>query len=103
MTLLLFLDAAGFALCVCWPVGRYGDEWKGVSEQPTLVLKTKRLLLQFTPESVEQYEWNMMSSPKRFAQVRQSLAMPPQPRTPPPQPNCRSKPIQFLLSTVLSA
>mmetsp|Transcript_27 Transcript_27/g.58 ORF Transcript_27/g.58 Transcript_27/m.58 type:complete len:446 (+) Transcript_27:177-1514(+) len=47
---------------------QYGDEWKGVSEQPTLLLKTKRLLLQFTPESVEQYEWKMMSSPKRFVQ-----------------------------------
>jgi len=46
----------------------YGNEWVGVSDQPTFLLKAKRLFLQFTPEKVERYEWNMMSNPKRFVQ-----------------------------------
>jgi phosphatidylserine synthase 2 len=47
---------------------KYGNKWVGVSSQPTLLLKAKRLFLQFTPESVEVYEWNMLSNPKRFMQ-----------------------------------
>ena len=47
---------------------RYGDEWVGVSSQPTIFLKVKRLFLQFTPESVETYDWQMLSSPKRCVQ-----------------------------------
>ena len=47
---------------------KYGNEWVGVSSQPTILLKAKRLFLQFTPETVERYEWKMMSSPKRFIQ-----------------------------------
>ena len=46
----------------------YGNEWVRVSSQPTLFLKAKRMFLQFTPESVEKYEWNMLSSPRRFVQ-----------------------------------
>ena len=47
---------------------KYSNDWVGVSSQPTFFLKAKRLFLQFTPESVETYEWNMLSNPKRFVQ-----------------------------------
>ncbi|EFN55835.1 hypothetical protein CHLNCDRAFT_30982 [Chlorella variabilis] len=39
--------------------------WSGISEQPSLLAKAKRGLLQFTPYSWDDFEWHVFSSPKR--------------------------------------
>jgi len=44
--------------------------WSGMSQQPSLLAKAKRGLLQFTPHSWDNFEWGVFSSPKRCLQVR---------------------------------
>jgi phosphatidylserine synthase 2 len=44
--------------------------WSGISEQPTLMAKAKRGLLQFTPHSWDNFDWHVFSSPKRLLQAR---------------------------------
>lgn len=44
--------------------------WSGISEQPSLLAKAKRGLLQFTPYSWDDFEWHVFSSPKRCVQAR---------------------------------
>lgn len=52
---------------------RYFDgktyEWVGVSKQPTIMGRLKRGISQFSPATWERDQWNMLSGPKRFAQV----------------------------------
>ena len=43
--------------------------WSGLSQQPSLLAKARRGLLQFTPYSWDNYEWHIFSSPKRCLQV----------------------------------
>lgn len=42
--------------------------WSGMSEQPSLLAKAKRGVLQFTPYSWDNFEWGIFSSPKRCLQ-----------------------------------
>jgi len=42
--------------------------WRGISEQPNLVAKARRGLLQFTPYSYQDFRWRTFSSPKRCLQ-----------------------------------
>ncbi|KAL4540689.1 hypothetical protein Ndes2526B_g07525 [Nannochloris sp. 'desiccata'] len=42
--------------------------WRGISEQPNLVAKARRGLLQFTPYSYQDFRWETFSSPKRCLQ-----------------------------------
>lgn len=42
--------------------------WRGISQQPTLLAKAKRGLLQFTPASFTDFQWAAFSSPTRLAQ-----------------------------------
>ena len=48
--------------------------WRGISSQPTLLLKARRFFLQFTPASIERYKWRMLESPKRLVQVVMLMA-----------------------------
>lgn len=54
-----------------WTV-RYFDgkeyNWRGISQQPTLLAKARRGLMQFTPYSLDSFQWEMFSSPKRCLQ-----------------------------------
>jgi phosphatidylserine synthase 2 len=43
--------------------------WSGISQQPSLLAKAKRGLLQFTPYSWDSFEWGVFSSPKRCLQA----------------------------------
>ena len=43
--------------------------WSGISQQPSLIAKAKRGLLQFTPYSWDNFEWGVFSSPKRLVHV----------------------------------
>lgn len=42
--------------------------WRGISQQPTLLAKAQRGLMQFTPYSLDNFQWGMFSSPKRCLQ-----------------------------------
>ncbi|PRW57106.1 Phosphatidylserine synthase 2 isoform A [Chlorella sorokiniana] len=42
--------------------------WSGISQQPSLLAKAKRGLMQFTPYSWDNFEWQVFSSPKRCLQ-----------------------------------
>lgn len=42
--------------------------WRGISQQPSLIAKAKRGLLQFTPHSFDDFRWQAFSSPKRCLQ-----------------------------------
>jgi phosphatidylserine synthase 2 len=42
--------------------------WRGISQQPTLFAKAQRGLMQFTPYSLDNFQWGMFSSPKRCLQ-----------------------------------
>ena len=42
--------------------------WRGISEQTSLVAKARRGLMQFTPYSYQDYRWKLFSSPKRCLQ-----------------------------------
>ena len=42
--------------------------WRGISQQPNLVAKARRGLLQFTPHTFDDFQWNVFSSPKRCLQ-----------------------------------
>jgi phosphatidylserine synthase 2 len=42
--------------------------WAGISQQPTLLAKARRGLMQFTPYSMDSFEWTWFRSPKRFLQ-----------------------------------
>ena len=44
--------------------------WSGISQQPNLLAKAKRSLLQFTPYSWDNFDWRIFSSPKRCLQAR---------------------------------
>lgn len=43
-------------------------DWRGMSQQPTLVAKAKRSVLQFTPSSFDSFQWSAFSSPLRCLQ-----------------------------------
>ncbi len=43
--------------------------WTGLSQQPSLLAKAKRSVLQFTPYSFDDFQWGVFSSPLRFMQV----------------------------------
>ena len=43
--------------------------WSGISQQPSLLAKAKRGLMQFTPYTWDQREWAVFSSPARCIQV----------------------------------
>jgi phosphatidylserine synthase 2 len=49
--------------------------WRGISEQPTLLAKAKRGLLQFTPRSVDEFRWRAISGPVRCLQCLVPLAV----------------------------
>lgn len=42
--------------------------WRGISQQPNLVAKARRGLLQFTPHTFDDFQWNVFTSPKRCLQ-----------------------------------
>ena len=42
--------------------------WTGISQQPTILAKARRGLMQFTPYSMDDFEWQIFSSPKRCLQ-----------------------------------
>jgi len=42
--------------------------WRGISQQPNLLAKATRGLLQFTPHSFDDFQWQIFSSPKRCVQ-----------------------------------
>lgn len=42
--------------------------WRGISQQPNLVAKARRGLMQFTPHTFDDFQWNVFSSPKRWLQ-----------------------------------
>ncbi|GAB4819217.1 hypothetical protein N2152v2_006263 [Parachlorella kessleri] len=42
--------------------------WTGLSQQPSLLAKAKRSVLQFTPYSFDDFQWGVFSSPLRFLQ-----------------------------------
>eukprot|EP00803_Ostreobium_quekettii_P011054 evm.model.scf_76.6 EVM.evm.TU.scf_76.6 scf_76:40330-44683(-) len=63
-----------------WTV-RYFDSaystynWRGISEQPTLVAKAKRSFLQFLPHSWDNFDWGMYSGPARCIAVFTMVAV----------------------------
>lgn len=42
--------------------------WSGLSQQPTLFAKARRGIMQFTPHSLDAFQWQVFSSPKRCLQ-----------------------------------
>lgn len=44
-------------------------DWRGMSQQPSLLAKARRSLLQFTPKSFSNLKWQAFASPKRCLQV----------------------------------
>lgn len=42
--------------------------WRGISEQPTLFAKARRGIMQFTPHSLDSFQWHIFSTPKRCLQ-----------------------------------
>jgi len=54
-----------------WTVRHFKSKeynWRGISQQPTLMAKAQRGLMQFTPYSFDDYRWQAFSSPKRCLQ-----------------------------------
>ena len=55
-----------------WTVSYFKGQqynWSGISQQPGLVAKAKRGILQFTPHSFDDFRWQAFSSPKRCLQA----------------------------------
>lgn len=42
--------------------------WSGISQQPNLLAKAKRGILQFTPKTFDDFQWHVFGTPKRFVQ-----------------------------------
>jgi phosphatidylserine synthase 2 len=43
--------------------------WRGICQQPSLLAMAKRVLLQFTPQILDDFHWQIFSSPVRCLQV----------------------------------
>jgi hypothetical protein len=43
-------------------------DWSGLSQQKTVMDKAKRSILQFSPHSWDDFDWQLTSSPKRCFQ-----------------------------------
>eukprot|EP00887_Chlorella_sp_A99_P001765 scaffold19.g1765.t1 len=76
---LLWTTSVAFELCELtfqvrfgmWTVRQFKSKqynWRGISQQPTLLAKARRGLLQFTPASWDARDWEAFSSPRRCLQ-----------------------------------
>ncbi|KAL6785346.1 hypothetical protein ACKKBG_A03465 [Auxenochlorella protothecoides x Auxenochlorella symbiontica] len=50
-------------------------DWRGMSQQPSLLAKARRSLLQFTPKSFSNLKWQAFASPKRCLQCLFPIAV----------------------------
>lgn len=50
-------------------------DWRGMSQQPSLLAKARRGLLQFTPKSLADMRWQAFQSPKRCLQCLFPIAV----------------------------
>ncbi|GMH38547.1 hypothetical protein BSKO_06431 [Bryopsis sp. KO-2023] len=61
---------------VHWFECRYKTyNWRGISQQPTIIAKAKRSILQFMPYSWDIFDWQIFSGPGRCLQVLAMVLM----------------------------